>query len=338
MERIKKSREEIASLILKNLDEKPLSVQELSERIKSNWSTINEILEELKRNGKIREIISTGKIRIYRLVDYPIFYGLPIQKKHRDLASFLFSEISKAWQAKYKSPPPATVIQKIAVDVAKEYKLDIPILPFHYGLVMPIFTGESNSISVANSKEIISAINKVLPLHSEKAWKEELNQYKKYNMPFYLAKNKLELAFKSNNRKEIESAILQLSWEFPNDEANSAIFGLFDRFINCGVILLNWKNYKSEAKELKELFDKIWDLTTSNMFFNEARRYILKEDMQLFEIIKVSVINSKISSVEEMLSEIEMISDSISPEEIEIPMDKESIRIREILTENADYE
>src|SRR3989338_7294117 len=156
MERIKKSREEIANLIISSLNEKPLSTQQLSEKIKSNWSTINTILEELKHEGKIRVIISTGKISIYRLADYPVFYGLPIQKKHRDLASFLFSSISKAWQAKYKSAPPATIIQKIAVDVAKEYKLDIPILPFHYGLVLPIFAGKpQNSFSVANSKEIV---------------------------------------------------------------------------------------------------------------------------------------------------------------------------------------
>ncbi len=341
MERTKKSREEIASLIISNLNEKPLSTQQLSEKIKSNWSTINEVLEELKKEGKVREIISTGKISIYRLSDYPVFYGLPIQKKHRDTASFLFSQISKAWQTKYKSPPPATIIQKIAVDVAKEYKLDIPILPFHYGLVLPIFAVEKQTEKMfvpPNAKEIISVINKVLPQHSEKAWKEELNQYRKYNMLFYLAKSKLELAFKSNNKRETESAILQLSWEFPNNEINRSIFGLFERFINCGIILLNWKNYKSDVSELKELFEKIWDLITSNMFFNEAKRYILKEDLQLFEIIQVSVINLKISSVEEGLSEIEPLISSINPEEIEMPKSKYSKIIDDILLEGISSE
>lgn len=339
MERIKKSRKEIADLIISSLEKKPLSTQQLSEKIKSNWSTINEILEELKHEGKIREIISTGKISIYRLADYPVFYGLPIQKKHRDLASFLFSEICKAWQARYKSLPPATIVQKIAVDVSKEYNLDIPLLPFHYGLVMPIFAGKSqNVLSIPNSKEIISAINSTLPTHSEKAWKEEINQYKKYNMKFFLAKSKLCLEWNNKDNKKIESAILNLASEFPNNEENANIFGLFDKFVYCAVILLNWKNYDSDTIELKELFEKIWDLTTSNMFFNETKKYILKEDMQLFEIIRISVINSKISSAEEILSEIEPIVNSINPEEIEAPMDEESIKIREILTENADYE
>lgn len=262
---------------------------------------------------------------------------MPIQKKHRDLASFLFSNISKAWQTKYKSLPPATVIQKIAVDVAKEYKLDIPILPFHYGLVIPIFTAESNCSPTIDPKEIISAINKVLPMHSEKAWKEEINQYKRYNLSFYLAKNKLMLAFESNNKKEIESAILQLSWEFPNNEENANIFGLFDEFVSCSVIMLNWKDCTLDISVLKSLFEKIWDLITSNMFFNEAKKYILREDLQLFEIIKVSILNSKISQIEEEISNIKEITDSVNPDEY-TPMDKESIKIRNILTENADYE
>jgi hypothetical protein len=341
MKKVKKSREEIKRLIITELLKKPLSIQQISKKLSSNWSTIFELLGELKKEGKIREVISTEKIKIYKATDYPVFYSLPIQEKHRKLSLFLFSEIANAWKKKYNTTPPATTIQKVAVDVVKESGLDIPVLPFHYGLVLPIFSTKDSTPDKhipENSKEIKSCIEKILPAHTEKAWREEINQYKKYNMSFFLAKNKLALAFESQNKKEIESAILRLSWEFPNDESNSIIFSLFDKFVYCSIILLNWKNYKSDLSELKGLYEGIWDLITSNMFLNEAKEYILKEDMPLFEIIRTSTLNSKISPIEEKLLELEPFVNSINPEEIETPMDEESIKIREILTENADYE
>ena len=341
MKKIKKSRETIKSLIISELSKKPLSVQQISKKLSSNWSTIFEILSELKKEGEIREVISTKKIKIYKVSNYPVYYSLPIQEKHKELSLFLFSEITNAWKKRYNTIPPATTIQKVAVDVVNESGLDIPILPFHYGLVLPIFLNSKDYLNKGfpeNYKEIRYYINKVLPTHTEKAWKEELNQYKKYNMPFFLAKNKLALAFESQNKKEILSAILNFSEYFPNDEVNSFIFGLFDKFVYCAVILLNWKNYKLDASELKALYEGIWDLVTSNMFLNEAKKYILKEDMPLFEIIKTSTLNSKISPIEEKLLDLEPFANSINPEEIETPMDEESIKIREIITENADYE
>jgi predicted transcriptional regulator len=339
MQKTRKTKEEIENQIILTLKEKPLSIQQISQKVNSNWSTINEILDKLKKEGKVREIIATEKIRIYRLSDYPVFYSLPIQGKHKNLAIFILSEIAKSWRKKYNTSPPLTTLQKIAVDVVKENNLEVPVLPFHYGLVLPVFSSNTNNISTPeNSKAIISAIKKILPLHSEKAWKEEINQYKKYNMDFFMAKNKVNLAFESRNKKEIESAILKLSWEFPNDEENANVFELFDRFVYCSTILLNWKDCNIEPSELKDLFEKIWDLVTSNMFLNEAKKHILKEDMQFFEIIRISTLNSKISIVEEEFCNIKEIVDSIDPERIEMPMDKESIKIRDILTENADYE
>ena len=56
---MKKNREEIEKAILSALDQKPLSVQQISEKISSNWMTVSEVLEELKKKRVVREIIST---------------------------------------------------------------------------------------------------------------------------------------------------------------------------------------------------------------------------------------------------------------------------------------
>ena len=68
MERVKKSREKIREEILLALNKKPLSIQQLSREIGSNWGTVNEMLYELKEEGKVREIVSTEKVKFYQKI------------------------------------------------------------------------------------------------------------------------------------------------------------------------------------------------------------------------------------------------------------------------------
>ena len=132
----KKSREEIIDSVLKFLDEKPLSIQQISEKVGSNWVTVNEILEELKSNGKVKEVVATDKIKILKRTDYPVFYGVPIRKELRDQTLFIASEITKEWKKQNKGELPLnTTLQKVAVEIIKNCNLDLPVLPLHYGLV-----------------------------------------------------------------------------------------------------------------------------------------------------------------------------------------------------------
>lgn len=59
MQKTRKTKEEIENQIILTLKEKPLSIQQISQKVNSNLSTINEILDKLKKEGKVREIIAT---------------------------------------------------------------------------------------------------------------------------------------------------------------------------------------------------------------------------------------------------------------------------------------
>ena len=69
-EREKKTPEEIKRRILSGLDkqQKPLSIQEISKEINSNWTTVREYLEELTEEGKVKEIIATDRIKYYQKI------------------------------------------------------------------------------------------------------------------------------------------------------------------------------------------------------------------------------------------------------------------------------
>ena len=121
----KKSREEIINSVLEFLDEKPLSIQQLSERVGSNWMTINEILEELKKEGKVKEVVATDKIKIIKRTDYPVFYGIPIKKECREQTLFIASEIVKEWRKKNNGEMPLnTTLQKVTVEIIEKCKKD----------------------------------------------------------------------------------------------------------------------------------------------------------------------------------------------------------------------
>src|SRR5690606_11339437 len=122
----------------KLLDDKPLSIQQLSEGIGSNWATVNEVLDELKSEGLVKEIVSTDKMKIFRTNNYPVFYSIPIARKYRDETFFIMCEVVKKWRETKQGFPLNTTLQKITVDVIKNGNLNLPVLPLHYGLVSAI--------------------------------------------------------------------------------------------------------------------------------------------------------------------------------------------------------
>jgi hypothetical protein len=85
--------------------------------------------------------------------------------------------------------------------------------------------------------------------------------------------------------------------------------------------------------EIKEAFNLIWDLITTDMFLTKIKDFVHPEDMQLYGLIRGFQINSKLNTVEERLSNLESKVRVIDPEDIGVPMDEESIEIRRILAE-----
>lgn len=340
---IKKSREEIIASILSFLDEKPLSIQQISEKVGSNWTTINEILEQLKTEGKVKDVVSTDKIKIIKRTDYPVFYGIPIKKEYQEQTLFIASEIAKEWKEKNNGKLPLnTTLQKVAVDVIKKCNLNLPVLPLHYGLVTALAIKPEEQINKdyqwkghGEKSFIIKMIKEEVQKHKNKASEEEDLQYAKYNLKLFQTRKEIVNLFKESlekiDIKELDKKILKMSFLLPTDSLE--VYDLFDRFVSSSIIIFMGKKPKKNLSEIRETFDTLWDLITSDMFLKEARKFILPKDIQLFELIRSFHLNSKISASEERLSNLESLSGSISPDELNVPMDETSIEIRRIMAE-----
>ena len=235
----KKSRQEIIDSVLNFLDEKPLSIQQISERVGSNWTTVNEILEQLKAEGKVKEIVATDKIKIFRRTDYPVFYGIPIKKEYREKTLFIVSEIVKEWREQKNGEFPLnTTLQKVAVEVIKKCELDLPVLPLHYGLVTALAVKPEEQINKNYRWEghpkrdfIIKAIKEEVPKHKNKALEEEDLQYRNHGLKLFQKRKGILELFKYGldkvDIKKLEKNLLGMSLFFPSE--NLEIYNLFDK-------------------------------------------------------------------------------------------------------------
>jgi len=64
----RRTKDQIIKEITCIFDGRELSVNEIARKIKANWSTVNSALELLKELGIVKEVITTPKIRVFKLV------------------------------------------------------------------------------------------------------------------------------------------------------------------------------------------------------------------------------------------------------------------------------
>lgn len=347
MKNEKKSPEEIKNAIYAFLIKGPNSIKSISEEIGSNWSTVNSFLEDMKQEGKVKEVLSKDKIRIFSRADYPVFYGLTLEKETLNDSVYLFLKIIELWKKEYNSIPPKTTVQKIAVDVINECKYNLPVVDFHYGKVVPIFVEPDKDIEKIyqikkpkRHKDLIECIEKIMPLHSNHSWKEKQDQYIKYKMNLFLEKERLINLLSSNekNFKKIEETLFRFFMELPISDEDSHIINLFEIFLEDTIIILNSKDNEKYINEIRESFLGIWDLLTTHLFFNQTRRFISKEKITEFDVIKSSNLNIKILDIDSKITNFHDYSDSIDIKEIESILDKDSKELMKIMYEGVENE
>lgn len=321
----------------------PASINDVCNNLKISWATAKSAIEDMKEKGDVREIISNPKIRIFKLTNDPAFYGVPLTKQQKNDALFLFESIKKAWkdnEEERKGPLLATTLQKIAVDVAKEYNCGIPAVPFHYGLVVPI--ADSNSYSFEKpekSAQIISKVIEIIPSHSNK-YRDEINkQYSKYCLSLFQEKENIRASLKQCDKteeKNIKDYFSKLILLCPIDNNEIKMFEICSDFVGKihGLIITN--SFKNNLDEIREAFNILWDFITTSLFFKEIAPYIKPGKKEIFEYIKSSQLLSKKSNVEERMNYLESLIDLTK--EIKLPTDDESVTIRKIMAEGAEEE
>lgn len=346
----RKAPEKIKKEILDFLFEGPKGINEIAERIGSNWPTTNSYLEKLKEEEAVNEILITDKMKVYRRTDDPVYYSIPFNKEIRTKTLFILREIEKAWKKDRNSDLSKTALQKIAVDVIKHCNLNLPVLNFHYGLTT-CASFDSNNQSVLNlieeprdKEEILKCITEVIKEHPGIAYKEREEQYKKYNMHFYSAKERLTRLFlfhqkeKETNEEinlKIQKALLELSLNYPL--RLEKFYSDFEKFIsNSQMILTSQNNEIQHLEIIKAALSHLWDKLTTFTSFKDSEPFIDKTDKQLFDQIMESNLNLKKMTFQTRIEELESAAQEVNPFKVNMPKDEESNNIQKLILESLE--
>src|SRR3989338_9834579 len=116
---VRKIPEQIKEEILDALKESPLSIEQLRKKVESNWSTVNTYLEELSKDGKVKEILSADKAKIYQRAFGDTYFDIPITDMERKKFRTLFSIILQEYKLKGETPT-KTCFSKCAVHVIRK--------------------------------------------------------------------------------------------------------------------------------------------------------------------------------------------------------------------------
>jgi DNA-binding transcriptional ArsR family regulator len=194
---MKKLRQEITKKILSCLEEKPLSIQEISKKVGSNWSTINHILKDLREERKVRELFSTKKLRLFKLARDDVYLDIPISKEGKSAGFYIYNKIKNEWARKTGKLPANTDVLKTAVDVLEKIGLDkeIPTVWYLFGKI-PLLKYQQeidySSGKIENSEKIDKEIIISVENFARKRTTHErmLQQYEFYHNELYKQKKK----------------------------------------------------------------------------------------------------------------------------------------------------
>ncbi len=336
---MKRAPEEIKSSILSILWLKPLTIQQISKEIDSNWLTVEKFVRELKQEGKIKEVISTDKLTLYQKVNEDTYYNLPLTDKDRDTFKYIFSAVLQEYKDKQKIPK-KTELAKAVVDVINEAKLNLPVVWYLYGKIPLMITDPQRDYSTPyapeNHEHIVTIVKKIIKDQNHSNMRElKAEHYLKYANEIYRIKEKLLSALEDfNNEEKIIDLFNDLFIACPIYEDKEAFF-LTDRLIMVVRKLNLLSLLKENKRDVMFALDSLWRFLTLYHFVESLSRDTRYQKSELLNFYLGSVIETKKYATKESISNLESIYfNNISKLDISsIKLSPEAKKIREIMEE-----
>jgi len=264
--KIKKTSQEIEKEILLSLEEKPKTITELKQNIKSNWITVEKFLKKLSKEKKVKEMISTDKKKVYQLSYLDTYFEIPISKKEKEMFNSLYYLILEKYKLIEKSPT-KTEFAKVAVEVIKnsEELKNLPTIWYLYGMI-PLKAANPNEeytkrYKFIDEKQIIKLIDKSVEDKRDKSSIQiQREQHEKEGELFYVFCE--DFIKETKNNWDSEKILKSLNGAYINCpvEDEFTIFDFFDRFNSTirKISLLNKNGLKEFKREIILTFDSFW--------------------------------------------------------------------------------
>lgn len=204
----RRTKEEIIDEIMKILSKGPASVNEISEKIDANWSTVENSLNLLDKLGVVRGekggnrwIFTLTGLSESKPIEEDTLFGIPIDEEERGYSCYLFKQIKERYHEKKGQYPNKTFAQKMAVDVANSLKLPVPRGLYLFGEVLLLQYDPSTDYSSCPSPSEHEKIDKITDyvvdnyMHFRNTREVIKHQYVNMENSLYVAKYKLQEMF-----------------------------------------------------------------------------------------------------------------------------------------------
>lgn len=286
MSQTKKSKAEIIDGIINLVSTSPKSIYELSKKLNSNWDTIKDNVELLKKLNVLD--ISENKVFLKQdsliSIHKDTIAGLPLSKEVRTRIYALAKKVNDMWLEKKGEVPKKTQMQKALVEISEQNpNLNIPRGWYFFGKVVLVkidpeeFSKDLKNYNFKKYKidedKLNQSISSVIDEIESLSYNELLDyQYNKYNKKDYLTKREIEnlLMSDSFDKKKFAQLLYQLLFNFKinkDDSLNYQVLTVMKDAIS--VLLSSTAKFDKDVQELKpELFESFTILWKIYCTFN----------------------------------------------------------------------
>lgn len=308
---VRKTPKQIKEEIMDALKERPLSIEQIRIKVESNWSTVSNYLEELSKEGKVKEIISADKAKMYQRVFGDTYFDIPLTDDERRKFRTLFSMIIKKYKEMNKTPN-RTELAKTAVKVitSPESGLsDLPTTWYLYGaipLMIPDTSKEyPEEVEFEHKQKIERIIEIFVKENSDKKSRQiQKEQHREYNDKLYqLADKFLELTEDAVwNREEIFKVLNDFFVACPIDGDFKEVFWFTERFISTVRKLSYFDELEHHRTRILLAFDALWKFIATYKFYKSLERRI--PDKNLLNLYLGNALSVRKACAEEELSDL----------------------------------
>lgn len=305
----RRSKTDLILLVLDNIHEQEKTIGELSLMLKTNWNSVKDTLEFLKKIGQVEEKIVDSEKK-YIAVKYgvgdkniPTYFNLPATKNIEHFAGYVYNKITHYFRSIRQITPNTTQLQKISVrifdDLLVRAKVSVPTGWYRFGKISIFGVRRGDTFEeykdegLDNDNKLQNVIKKAVQDFAEEQYtfNARKKQYETENKQQYLILLELEKmqALLSNPEKNRDNLLKNLDSfinSIPAEQKTAEIIKLFYDFKS---IIQEWMAGKQKMNnDLKDLicqtFQRLWDVVATLNFYNslsEQRSYS-KETLDQF--------------------------------------------------------
>lgn len=305
----RRSKTDLILLVLDNIHEQEKTIGELSLMLKTNWNSVKDTLEFLKKIGQVEERIVNSEKK-YIAVKYgvgnkniPTYFNLPTPKNIEHFAGYVYNKITHYFRSIKQITPNTTQLQKISVkifdDLLVRGKVSVPTGWYRFGKISIFGVRRGDTFEeykdegLDNDNKLQNVIKKAVQDFADEQYtfNARKKQYETENKQQYLVLLELEKmqALLSNPEKNRDSLLKNLDSfinSIPAEQKTAEIIKLFYDFKS---IIQEWMTGKQKMNnDLKDLicqtFQRLWDVVATLNFYNslsEQRSYS-KETLDQF--------------------------------------------------------